>query len=889
MASFTDKISQFNPYIQQLPAQEMQQVGMYKQQQYDQGVQKIQGYIDDVAGMDVIRDSDKQYLQSKLNDLGGKLRTVAAGDFSNHQLVNSVGGMATSIVKDPTIQNAVSSTQRVRSEMARAQAADKEGKSSIQNQDRLSYDISKYLNDPNQKASFTGKYQNFIDINKKLVDLADKVKESDSSIEIPYKTDAKGNVLYYGKDKQGKTIVSTNPADGQKVVDDAMLAISVKGKSAQKIYDTFRDSLSEDDINQLKIDSWHHYKNASPDKFISDYAQATELKKEMVSQEIVKLNVELSSNTNASAADKTLIKSKINSLQLKLDNKDFDKELAQNIEALKDPNNFEEVKYQSYISKTLNGLAKDLSTQSYKQAYKENPMFKANMDRLKLQEEARGHNLTYSASLARISADKEHWALEDSWKRKDWEDKHPGAIVTPQALAGMEAPTIGNLDNDIVGKKTAIKELNANYASSVFPNLKGDAAVKAMDELYSQYCTNPNVTKDPDQLMYLGRRKTFERELLRKINLKNDVEKGSKIYDDKLQKELSTMGGVMGNDGRPLATANQMYDVQKTIEDNISAEAPGVIGRPIYAADGGKQIVNFDNIMKVVGNDPTKKNIAIAMIKKMQGQPLTASERIIVNQTNDINTRASEVARNLRKEKFDYQAKKIGQLDPNYQNQVGTLNQKNVTDMNSVDQLIGNKIEQYNTLGALDTNKKSDFDPDVVQKMRTAASAGKEDINYVVIKSHNGSAKLIIQQGSKSQTIPMTSEEVSKFFPSVAKTNPLNEDKYSVQASSSKTTNLLGGRGDDPANAINAAHTGHELPGLQSTTWASKVRYDIEGSQDNDGSSKDVFALRLYVNTPQGWKTGIVNQTGYRDLGWVEETLQNIGTQTIDNALKTFR
>ena len=49
MASFTDQISNFNPYVQQLPVEAMVQVGMQKQAQYDQGVQKIQGYIDNIA------------------------------------------------------------------------------------------------------------------------------------------------------------------------------------------------------------------------------------------------------------------------------------------------------------------------------------------------------------------------------------------------------------------------------------------------------------------------------------------------------------------------------------------------------------------------------------------------------------------------------------------------------------------------------------------------------------------------------------------------------------------------------------------------------------------------------------------------------------------------
>ena len=46
MASFTDNPNiQFNPYISQLPVEAMVQVGMQKQQRYDEGVQKIQSQM----------------------------------------------------------------------------------------------------------------------------------------------------------------------------------------------------------------------------------------------------------------------------------------------------------------------------------------------------------------------------------------------------------------------------------------------------------------------------------------------------------------------------------------------------------------------------------------------------------------------------------------------------------------------------------------------------------------------------------------------------------------------------------------------------------------------------------------------------------------------------
>ena len=137
MASYTENINALTsqtPYRQQLPIDAMVSVGVQKQAQYNEGIQKIQGYIDNVAGLDVSKDIHKEYLQSKLNELGGKLKTVAAGDFSNFQLVNNVVGMTNQIVKDPVIQNAVYSTQVIRKGQQDMETAKQAGKSSPQNE-----------------------------------------------------------------------------------------------------------------------------------------------------------------------------------------------------------------------------------------------------------------------------------------------------------------------------------------------------------------------------------------------------------------------------------------------------------------------------------------------------------------------------------------------------------------------------------------------------------------------------------------------------------------------------------------------------------------------------------------------------------------------------------
>ena len=82
MASYKDPTNlKFNPYVQQRPVEAMLKVGLYKQERYDQGVQKIQESIDNIAGLDLIRPQDKEYLKSKLNQLGSQLSNVEVGNF----------------------------------------------------------------------------------------------------------------------------------------------------------------------------------------------------------------------------------------------------------------------------------------------------------------------------------------------------------------------------------------------------------------------------------------------------------------------------------------------------------------------------------------------------------------------------------------------------------------------------------------------------------------------------------------------------------------------------------------------------------------------------------------------------------------------------------------
>jgi hypothetical protein len=245
MASFTDQIPSFNPYIQQLPVEAMVQVGTTKQAQYDQGYQKIQSNIDQIAGMDVIRDVDKSYLQSKLNTLKGDLRKVAAGDFSNYQLVNSVGGMVTKISRDKNIQNAVGSSARYRKGLAEMETAKKEGKSSPSNEYVFNRRAAEWLNSDDINSTFDGSYQPYTNWKKNGLEVLKSLTKDSSITDDAFTVDSRGNI----------------------VIADAVVRKKLAGISPEKIQQALLVGLTPSDFQQMEIDGIYNYANLGPEQF----------------------------------------------------------------------------------------------------------------------------------------------------------------------------------------------------------------------------------------------------------------------------------------------------------------------------------------------------------------------------------------------------------------------------------------------------------------------------------------------------------------------------------------------------------------------------------------------------------------------------------------------
>jgi len=269
MASFTDKISQFNPFIAELPVQEMAQVGMYKQKQYDAGVQKIQGYINNIAGMDVYNDGDKELIQSKLNELGSNLKTVAAGDFSNSQLVNSVGGMATQLVKDPLVQNAVLNTTKFRKTLAQIEKDKSEGKAAKNNIDDFYDQARPWMESMTPGSKLDASYSQYRNVNKTAMEAIKALHPNLKSIDIPFEV------------KDGKININK--------IADAMKRNKIEGITEGQIETALRAALTPEDYNQLDIDARSTFRSVPQEKLNGLVSTQLGITKEENGREIKKL------------------------------------------------------------------------------------------------------------------------------------------------------------------------------------------------------------------------------------------------------------------------------------------------------------------------------------------------------------------------------------------------------------------------------------------------------------------------------------------------------------------------------------------------------------------------------------------------------------------------
>lgn len=246
MASFTDNLVAFNPYVSEVPVDDYVRVGMIKQQQYEQGVQKVQGYIDSIAGIEALKPEQKEYIHQRVSNLQQEIGKVVAGDFSQQQLVNSVGALASKMASDPIVKSTIASTDNYKQQLAAIKEAKEKGKSSISNEWEFSDQFQKWMNDKDVSTQFKGAFTPYTDVTTKIAGIIKGLEPNVHIEDIPFKRGEGGQILL--------------GADGLPEIDWAMKHIESKNLTPERIQQAISANLTQDDLNQLKIDGRYSYR-----------------------------------------------------------------------------------------------------------------------------------------------------------------------------------------------------------------------------------------------------------------------------------------------------------------------------------------------------------------------------------------------------------------------------------------------------------------------------------------------------------------------------------------------------------------------------------------------------------------------------------------------------
>jgi len=567
MASWTDKTPTFNPYVAQQPVDAMVKVGMEKQKQYEAGYEKIQQSIDNVAGLDIVRDVDKQYLQSKLNTLGGKLRTVAAADFSNFQLTNSIAGMTHNIVNDEFIQDAVSSTQRYKTGLAEMRAADKAGKGSPSNTYDFQKNVSEWLNGP-QEATFSSGYLPYTDYKKKALTIVKELTGDETITEDAFTIDKNGN----------------------RVLSDDIIKTIQGGITPEKVQTALKAGLSPGDYKQMEIDGKYTYANATTEELLQGISTSNRQQTSFYEQQ--KKGLEAALLTTNSIPQKELINDKIAQVdKALLGLTEQYQEIASMVKE-----NPEGAKGTLQTANFMSDFSKAFSFTEFSQTREDNPAAKMAFQREKLNRDLAMSMLEYEQSErfgninAGLKAEANRIAAMKAAKENGG-DIGGGGFPSTVAKGENEEPTFKNFQ---VKVKTTQDTLDNK--EDAFLKTMGDKNGLWLEQQRLAWLKSPNnvdpLVSDYFNNTYSEQRATDLNKMVL-VNAKTEADnKFGDIYQnipaDIVPIQVNTMQGPMDITPREIVDFNQIKGGYITIRNETRRGASGPVIVPVTTFEDEK-------------------------------------------------------------------------------------------------------------------------------------------------------------------------------------------------------------------------------------------------------------------------------------------------------------
>lgn len=415
MANFQETTPpNFTPYVAQLPVETMAEVGMYKQQKYEAGVQKIQDEVTKLGGLQVIRDVDKAYLQSKINELGSDLRMFMASDFSDFQLQNAAMSMTSKVSGDANVRNAVASTQRYMSEKGLMEEDRKKGTLMPENEDFFNKQVSPWMNNNDVSSSFNGSYVPYFDVFKYVKETFDAIKPD----ELTY-----DQIFVTGPD--GKPVIGAN---GKPVLSNHMVRLEQAGLFPEKVKQTLDQIFSNPNVSrQLNITGQYVYKGISPEQLTSKFQAERDALSQNYGSRIIDLEIRKAFGEDVSKELDDVMTAREKEM-INYDN------LFSQIQS-----NPDGVKGMLYTQDTRNRFTNMFSWMKTKTTVHDNPAWRAEFDMNKEANRRAEWLATYNADqywkkIENERADKRlNWEME-----KDPAKKDPLALTTSQFVSDPE-------------------------------------------------------------------------------------------------------------------------------------------------------------------------------------------------------------------------------------------------------------------------------------------------------------------------------------------------------------------------------------------------------------------------------------------------------------------
>lgn len=817
MASYTDSpsaLGQFNPYVQQLPVEAMREVGMYKQQQYNEGIQKIQSNIENVAGLDVIRNVDKKYLQSKLNELGSNLRTVAAGDFSDFQLVNSTSGMVNQVAKDRNIVNAVSNSSRYRKEVANMEESIKKGESSPSNEYIFNKDASAWLNSDDINSSMNARYNKYTNWKKNAIDVIKSLTKSENVSDNAFTTDARGNL----------------------VIADAMVRTKLAGISPEQIQQALNVGLTPSDFKQMEIDGRYSYASATPEALIGTVTQSfnNDIKNFTDKREV--LSNALASTT--SIAEKEKLQQQINSVDQYVSQMRSEYENTTNQIASGD---LEAAKAKLYTTRQMNGFANAFSHTETSKTYEASPLADMAMRREVKNQDWKKFTMQYSQD-ERFHQDKMAMDMLDLETKKEAnllkKKELEGYGGLPQPIAQEDLPkyNLAKVVADVEKTSNDIKTADAQFMQQNGKDLKW------LDQQKQAWMQRPG-SVDPMVAQHFNKTEPARRKMESDQAMIMDINKQAIAKHGDIYKHIpSDMKGLYVNrpEGRIALTPKDFVDFNQNLDKYKTLKVTAGGG---MAGTGGTSTVTYDDARAKRELSP-KEYYLFSLYKKQNtvgNRGLSEGERHILERAQEFKKSVNEPYRKTLKRINDFTADEVTKRLTVQQGVAYGVPTASASQKSSIGTVLTNFADLADKQGGGLAGSPG-FDSALARKI---ALDGNARYNITVVEGTSLSPAMyeMTATGSKGEVVKMkmTPEQKISVFGNMFEASPLAQAARPYQEQIRK----MGGYSTAPSKGTTSVSNSY----LSKIDFPNTTIYGVSGNIESPDGGKS-YSVRLNIYDP---------------------------------------